>query len=68
MSSAENEVVDPGTSSDVFVESDHAPTRFDYDHGGVPIYVGIVWVSFIIAFITFLIVYYFPDLASWFGQ
>ena len=68
MNSAENETAPDAVSADVFVESDSAETRFDYDHGGVPIYVGLAWISYIVAMITFVLIYLFPDLASWFGQ
>jgi hypothetical protein len=46
-------------------ESDHAPTRFGYGDGGVPLYVGIVWVVFIISYLAVMCVVALPDFIAW---
>lgn len=48
-----------------FVESDNAATRMDYDKGGVPLYVAIVWVLFLASYVIYMVVFGLPDLQAW---
>jgi hypothetical protein len=55
--------------SDVLVEDhdDKVQTTMDYDHGGVPFYVAIVWVIFLLSYMVYMAVYALPDWTAW-GQ
>ena len=47
------------------VERDDEKTNFDYDGGGVPIYVAVLWVLFLVAYVVYMLIYGLPDLAAW---
>jgi hypothetical protein len=47
------------------VESDAARTELPYDHGGVPIFIALAWVVFIITYIVVMSVVALPDLRAW---
>lgn len=46
-------------------ESDGARTTFTYGDGGVPLYVGIIWVVFVISYIAVMCAVALPDFLSW---
>ena len=48
-----------------FKESEHQPTQMTYDKGGIPFYIAIAWVVFLIAYVVYMVVYGLPDLAAW---
>ena len=48
-----------------FLEDDGARTRLPYDRGGVPIYIALAWVAFIVAYFVVMILVALPDLRSW---
>jgi len=48
-----------------FVEDDGVRTRLPYDRGGVPIYIALAWVAFIITYIVVMSLVALPDLRSW---
>lgn len=52
-------------SAEPAVESDDRPTRFGYGDGGVPLYVGLVWVAFIVCYLVVMSVVALPDLLAW---
>ncbi len=47
-----------------FVEGNHE-TLMTYDKGGVPLYVAVIWVAFLAAYVLYMIVYGLPDFAAW---
>ena len=51
-----------------FTEDDGGRTRLPYDDGGVPFYIAVAWVSFIVVYITVVAVLVVPDLRAWFSQ
>ena len=63
MSAAESENPEPKQAQ--FVESDHAPTELPFDEGGVPLYVAVVWVLFLIGYVVYMAIYALPDFALW---
>ncbi len=69
MSDAASDSAEKGPSApDAFVESDGAETRLPYDKGGVPIYIAIAWVGFIIAYLLGVATLVLPDLRAWMAQ
>lgn len=56
-----------GSEGDRFVEHSHRETRMDFDDGGVPFYVAIVWVVFLLSYIIYMVRFAFPDWSAW-GQ
>jgi len=48
-----------------FVERDDRETVMPYDKGGVPLYIGIAWVAFIIIYVVVMAMIALPDLRSW---
>lgn len=56
--------VNPDGSAEA-VEADAGRTRFRYGDGGVPIYVGIVWVGFIICYLVVMAAVALPDFIAW---
>jgi len=48
-----------------FIERDDRETLLPYDKGGVPLYVALLWVGFIIAYIVVMSLVALPDLKSW---
>jgi hypothetical protein len=50
------------------VESDAARTVLPYDKGGVPIYIALAWVAFIVTYIVVMAVIALPDLRAWLGH
>ena len=58
-----------GSEADnTFVEHDTEGTRMAYDNGGVPLFIGALWVVFLIIFVAFMLYYTLPDLNAWFGS
>jgi hypothetical protein len=51
-----------------FVENDAHRTRLPYDRGGVPLYIGLAWAAFIVAYIIVMSVVALPDLRAWLGR
>lgn len=54
-----------GSEPPVPEETDHAPTRFGYGDGGVPLYVGFVWVLFIATYLVVMAALMLPDFLAW---
>ncbi len=48
-----------------FVERDDKATELGYGDGGTPLYIGILWVAFIIAYIAVMVWLALPDLRAW---
>lgn len=46
-------------------ESENGKTTIAYGDGGVPLYVGIVWVLFILSYLGVMSAVALPDLISW---
>ncbi len=63
MSASVSEKVD--AEPELFTESDSAETRFDYDKGGVPIYVALIWVAFLCCYVLYMLYYGLPDFSAW---
>jgi hypothetical protein len=60
MSASESE---PG--KDEFVERDDAETPLPFGSGGVPLYIAVLWVGFVIAYVTVMSLLALPDLRAW---
>lgn len=54
-----------GTKDEPFVERDDRETILPYDKGGVPVYIALLWVGFIITYIVVMSLVALPDLRSW---
>ena len=50
-----------------FEESDDHTTTLGYDRGGVPLYIAIAWVVFIVTYIGVMAAVALPDLVAWAG-
>jgi hypothetical protein len=48
-----------------YKESDHKETILGYGKGGVPFYIAIVWVLFIVAYVIVMATLALPDLRAW---
>ncbi len=48
-----------------FLEQDGEKTVIPYDKGGLPIYIALAWVGFIIAYVTVMSLVALPDLKAW---
>ena len=48
-----------------FVENDAGETKLPYDKGGVPIYIAIAWVVFIVVYVAVMATISLPDLKKW---
>jgi len=48
-----------------FVERDDRETLLPYDTGGVPIYIALLWVAFIVAYVVVMSLVALPDLRAW---
>jgi hypothetical protein len=48
-----------------FDETETDATEMTFDDGGVPLYVGVIWVCFLIAYLIFVIAYALPDWKAW---
>ena len=55
----------PKGSEPTFVESDGGKTRLPYDNGGLPFYVALAWVAFIVAYFVGVMTLVLPDLRAW---
>jgi hypothetical protein len=56
------------TGDDRFIENDHRETKLGYGDGGVPFYVAVAWVLFIIAYVVVMASLALPDLRAWAGR
>ena len=56
---------DQGKEIEPFVERDDRETVIPYDKGGVPIYIALLWVGFIITYIVVMSLIALPDLRAW---
>lgn len=52
-------------SEEAFVEKDHQETQLGYGDGKVPLYVGAIWVIFILTYLGVMYFLALPDLRSW---
>lgn len=52
-------------SENAFIERDDGETEMDFDDGGVPFYVAIVWIIFLTSFMAYMAVYALPDWSAW---
>jgi hypothetical protein len=57
-----------GEQEAAFVERDREPTRLGYGSGGVPLYVSLLWVAFIIVYIVVMSLIALPDLRAWMAR
>jgi hypothetical protein len=48
-----------------YVEGDNQRTKLGYDKGGVPLVVAIAWVTFLVAYVVYMLIYALPDLTAW---
>ncbi len=48
-----------------FVESSDRPTMLGYGDGGVPFYIGVVWVAVMVAYIAIMLSLALPDFLAW---
>ena len=62
---ASSEVAAPAVSVDP--EPDQERVKIGYGDGGVPLYVGLIWVAFIISYFVFMAIFALPDFLSWFS-
>lgn len=46
-------------------ETETGRTTFTYGDGGVPLYVGIIWVIFVISYIAVMCAVALPDFLTW---
>ena len=53
-----------GSDSQVNPESDQR-VQFSYGDGGVPLYVGIAWVVFILSYLAVMAAIALPDFIAW---
>lgn len=51
-----------------FVEDDRKRTRLPFDNGRVPFYIAILWVGFIVAYVTVMSLLALPDLRHWMAR
>jgi len=51
-----------------FVEDDASQTLLPYDNGGVPLYIALAWVTFIVTYIVVVFLVVIPDLRAWLGH
>jgi hypothetical protein len=58
------EASEPGPELEL-EEHDDRPTPVAYDKGGVPIYILVAWVLFIIAYVVVMALLAWPDLRAW---
>ena len=55
----------PGEEPTPFVENDASQTWLPYDRGGVPIYIALAWIAFIVTYIIVMSLVALPDLRAW---
>jgi hypothetical protein len=55
-------------SEDSFVERDDRETRMPMGEGGVPFYIAVAWVTFIVAYIIGMSLLALPDLRAWIAR
>ena len=46
-------------------ETDNEPTKIAYGDGGVPVYIGVIWVVFIVTYFVVMATVALPDLIAW---
>ena len=46
-------------------ESDHQETEMTYDEGRVPWFITVTWISFLALMVSYVVIYYVPDLRLW---
>jgi hypothetical protein len=56
------------SGSEPFVENDEKQTEIPFDKGGVPLYVSILWVGFIISYVVVMSLLALPDLRAWIAR
>lgn len=49
----------------VLHETDSAATEMAYDEGKVPWYITLTWVGFLALLVSYVVIYYVPDLRAW---
>ena len=59
---------DPVDGEAPFVEGDAHETKLGYGEGGVPFYVGIIWVLFLVAYVAIMTTLALPDLRAWISR
>jgi len=57
-----------GEQDQAFIEKDREPTRLGYDTGGVPLYVSLLWVGFLISYVLVMSLIALPDLRAWMAR
>ena len=69
MSETGSELAERGDdASRAFVESDERETNMPYDKGGVPVYIAILWVGFIVTYVVVMSLLALPDLRAWLAR
>lgn len=68
MSDSESEALADGQGEAAFVEHDGEKTELPYGGGGVPFYVAIAWVAFVVVYIVVMVVVALPDLRAWMAR
>lgn len=46
-------------------ESDDRATEMAYDEGRVPWFITVTWISFLALMVSYVVIYYVPDLRLW---
>lgn len=59
--------VDAAVAGNADPETGHGRVNFNYGDGGVPIYVGFIWIVFILSYILVMSIVALPDFISWFS-
>lgn len=56
------------SATPTFVEDDFNKTQMDYGDGKgrlAHLFIGLVWAGFLLGLTSYMVLYYFPDLAEW---
>jgi hypothetical protein len=64
MSDAASEHATP-KAEEPFVEREDGETVLPYGNGGVPVYIALLWVGFIIVYVVVMSLIALPDLRAW---
>jgi hypothetical protein len=54
-----------GSEGQALVESEDRGTEMTYDRGGVPLYVAVAWVTFLVVYVIYMVIYGLPDFSAW---
>ncbi len=65
MSASESDSAAAPSEEATFVERDDRETQMPFDKGKVPFYIAILWVGFIVVYVTVMAMLALPDLRRW---